>query len=74
VGKLFRYLISEASEPRPALLEPLAVEYRKREYDTLWLVRTMLASNLFYSPHAVRQRIKSPVEFAVGLLRSLEGT
>ena len=33
----------------------------------------MLRSNLFFSPAAYRQRIKSPVEFAVGIVRGLEG-
>ncbi|HET6878753.1 MAG TPA: DUF1800 domain-containing protein [Pirellulales bacterium] len=72
VGKLFRYLVSEAADPPAALIEPLAAGLRQRDYDLAWLVRTVLSSNLFYSPQAVRQRVKSPVEMAVGLLRSLE--
>jgi hypothetical protein len=31
----------------------------------------MLSSKLFFSPHAYRQRIKSPVELVVGLARTL---
>ncbi|HVX15172.1 MAG TPA: DUF1800 domain-containing protein [Pirellulales bacterium] len=72
VRKLFRYFVSEMGDPPAGLLEPLAVGLRQHDYDLAWLVRTLLSSNLFYSPHAVRQRIKGPVEFAVGLLRSLE--
>jgi hypothetical protein len=52
----------------------LAEGLRRNDYNMTWLVRTVLSSNLFYSPHAVRQRIKSPLELAVGLLRALEGT
>ena len=74
VGKMYRLLISEAQPPPARIIEPLAAGYQQREFDTAWLVETMLASNLFFSPHAVRQRIKSPVEFAVGLLRPLRGT
>jgi uncharacterized protein (DUF1800 family) len=74
VGKLFRYLVSETTDPPAALLEPLATGLRQRDYDLAWLVRTVLSSNLFYSPYAVRQRVKSPVELAVGLLRSLEAS
>jgi uncharacterized protein (DUF1800 family) len=37
-------------------------------------VETMLRSNLFYSPLAYRQRVKSPVEYAVGIIRPLEAT
>jgi uncharacterized protein (DUF1800 family) len=74
VGKLYRALISETAAPPAALVEPLAAGYRQRDYDTAWLVGTLLRSNLFYSPHAQRQRIKGPVEFAVGMLRGLEAT
>ena len=73
VGKLFRYFVSETADPPEALLEPLAREYRQRQYDTGWLVATMLGSNLFYSPLALRQRIKSPVELVIGLLRTVDG-
>jgi uncharacterized protein (DUF1800 family) len=72
-GKVYRHLVSD-DEPPAALLEPLAVELRKREYDMRWLVGTILRSNFFYSDHAIRQKIKPPVDFAVGLVRALEGT
>jgi uncharacterized protein (DUF1800 family) len=74
VRKLYGYLISEAADPPEKLIHPLAAEYQQRDYDTAWLVRTMLGANVFFSPHALRQRIKSPVELAIGLLRSLEGS
>ena len=37
------------------------------------LVETMLRSNLFFSPVVYRTQIKSPVDFAVGIVRALEG-
>src|SRR5262249_4200540 len=36
-------------------------------------VQTLLRSRLFFSAHAYRQRIKSPVEYLVGLIHCLEG-
>lgn len=72
VRKLFRYFVSETAEPPAGLLEPLATGLREHDYDMNWLVRTMLSSNLFYSRYAIRQRVKGPVEMAIGLLRSLE--
>jgi len=33
----------------------------------------MLRSNLFFSPAAYRRRIKGPVEFALGVVKGLEG-
>jgi len=36
------------------------------------MVETMLRSNLFFSPEAYRRRIKSPVEFALGIVKGME--
>jgi uncharacterized protein (DUF1800 family) len=74
VRKLYRYLISEGETPPDRLLEPLAARFRDSGYDTAELVGTMLRSRLFFSDHAYRQRVKSPVEYVVGMLRSLEAT
>jgi uncharacterized protein (DUF1800 family) len=71
VGKLYRWLISESEPPSDALLEPLVAPFA-RDDDIGKLVETMLRSNLFFSPAAYRQRIKGPVEFALGILRPLE--
>lgn len=71
VGRLYRWLISEAETPKDSLLEPLAASFAA-DYDIGRLVETMLRSNLFFSPAVYRQRVKGPVEFAVGMLRPLE--
>ena len=65
VGKLYAFLVSETPPPK-GLLEPLCESFRKSDYDVAALVRTMLASRLFYSEHAFRRRIKGPVEYALG--------
>lgn len=70
VRKLYRWLISETHEPSDALVSPLA-ESLADGYDTGKLVETMLRSNLFFSPAAYRQRVKCPVEFALGIARGL---
>src|SRR5262249_8372119 len=68
VRKLYGYLISESQSPPDSFLEPLADQFRKSDYDIAALVQTMLGSRHFFSEHAYRQRIKSPVEFAIGAL------
>ena len=73
VRKLYRWLISETAEPDAALLAPLVNAYAKN-FDTLALVETMLRSNVFFSPDAVGQRVKSPVEYALGIVQGLEIT
>ncbi len=70
--RLYRWFISETAEPDENLLVPLA-EMLAKDYDIGRAVETILRSNLFFSPAAYRQRVKSPVEFAVGLVRGLEG-
>jgi len=72
VRKLFRWLISETEEPCDALVAPLAESFAEN-YDVARLVETMLRSNLFFSPAAYRRRIKGPVEFALGVVKGLEG-
>jgi uncharacterized protein (DUF1800 family) len=74
VRKLYRFLISESEPPSPDLIEPLAKLYRDSDFDTGKLVAVMLCSNLFFSPEAYRAKIKSPVDFAIGIVRGLEGT
>jgi uncharacterized protein (DUF1800 family) len=73
VSKLFRFLVSETLVPRRELLEPLAKRFRESKYDFGALVKTVLSSNLFYGEHAYRARVKSPVSFALGAVRALEG-
>ena len=72
VRKLYRWLISETDEPDDGLLAPLVESFAK-DYDVARLVETMLRSNVFFSEAAYRRRIKGPVEFALGIVRGLEG-
>lgn len=73
VRKLFRFFVSETVTPGDALLKPLADGFRIRNYDVAWIVEQILKSWVFYSPAAIQQKVKSPCDFLVGLLRSLEG-
>jgi uncharacterized protein (DUF1800 family) len=72
VRKLLRFLVSDTLELAPELVEPLARQFRESKFDFGKLVETVLRSNLFFSPHAYRQQIKSPVDFALGIVRALE--
>jgi uncharacterized protein (DUF1800 family) len=68
VRKLYRFLVSETADPPDALLEPLAARYRRSDYDTGDAVATILRSRHFYSEYAYRQRVKSPVEYVLGIV------
>src|SRR5262249_40605102 len=52
-------------------LEPLAESFRNSNYDVAALVRTMLSSRHFFSEHAFRQKIKSPVEYVLGAVQAV---
>jgi uncharacterized protein (DUF1800 family) len=71
VRKCYRWLVDETGEPSDALLAPL-VESFARDQDIGRLVEIMLRSNLFFSAPVYRRRIKSPVDFALGIVRGLE--
>jgi hypothetical protein len=73
VAKLFRFLVSETVPAAPELLEPLATEFRRGDYDFGALVERVLRSNLFFAPLVYRTRIKAPVDFSLGIIRGLEG-
>jgi uncharacterized protein (DUF1800 family) len=70
--KLYRFLVSEEKEPPADLLRPLADEFRKSKYSVAHVVGIILRSRHFYGSAAYRQRVKGPVEYSAGLVRSLE--
>jgi hypothetical protein len=72
VRRLYRQFVSEIDLPTDSLLQPLVSSFAK-DYDVGKLVERVLRSNLFFSRAAYRRRIKSPVEFAVGIIRALRG-
>lgn len=74
VRKLYAFLVSETATPKDELIQPLADQYRASGFDTGKLVETILRSNHFFSAAAYLQRVKGPVDFAVGIIRGLEGT
>lgn len=71
--KLFKHFMSDTLVPDDALIQPLAERFYKSQYDIADLVGVMLSSNLFFSPDCYRAKIKSPVEFGLGVIHLLEG-
>jgi hypothetical protein len=64
-------LVSETIPPSRELIAPLADQLRNSGWDFGALVATVLRSNLFFDPQSYRTKVKSPVEFAVGIARAL---
>jgi uncharacterized protein (DUF1800 family) len=70
--QLVRWFISDTARPSEALLAPLAVQLTGGG-NTAKGVEMLLRSNLFFSTEAYRQKVRSPVELALGIIRPLEG-
>ncbi len=72
--KLVRYFVMDEPAPTVELVAPLAKELRDSAMMIQPVLRRILTSNLFYSPLGLGRKVRSPVELAIGLLRSLEGS
>jgi uncharacterized protein (DUF1800 family) len=68
--KLYAFFVSETPPP-DKLVEPLADRFRRSDYDIAELVKAILGSRLFFSPHAYQKRVKWPVEYALGATRAV---
>ena len=71
--KLVRYFVFDEPPAPDLLIEPLAEELRSNGFDIGAIVRRIISSNLFFSENAIGKKIRSPVEFVVGLLKPLDG-
>jgi uncharacterized protein (DUF1800 family) len=74
VGKLYRQFVCDEPDPPPQLLDPLANELREHGWRIGVVVQRILGSQLFFSAHSIGRKIRSPVDLAIGFLRSLEGS
>ena len=72
--KLVRYFVFDEPAISTELLEPLARDFRDHQLNVGRLVERILGSQLFFSPIVKGRKVRSPVELAVGFLRSFEGS
>jgi hypothetical protein len=67
--KLLRFFVYDNPDPR--IVDELASLLRTHNYEFKPVVRTLLRSEIFYSPQAYRTQIKSPAQLVVGSARLL---
>ena len=72
VQKMIRFFMFDEPTPPDSLVNPLAEKFYNDGYDIARLVERILSSQLFFSKYCIGRKVRSPVEFAVGLLRGLE--
>jgi len=70
--KLVRWFISDTANPSDSLQAPLASRLTS-DGNIAKGLEMLLRSNLFFSTEAYRQKVRSPVELALGIIRPLEG-
>ena len=70
--KLCRRLVSD--DPPKSLVDRCVETWKKSDGDIREIVRTIVESKEFFSPAAVKTKIKSPFEYAVSSVRALGAT
>ncbi|MDQ7843113.1 MAG: DUF1800 domain-containing protein [Armatimonadota bacterium] len=55
--------------PEESVVEALAAEFRRQRWEIKPVLRMIFLSEAFFSPQAIRSRIKSPAELVVGAVR-----
>jgi uncharacterized protein (DUF1800 family) len=73
-GKLIRFFVFDEPAAPEHLIDPLAKLLCESDLNIAPVVDRIFASNIFYSPLAVGQKVRSPVELGIGLLRCLNGS
>ncbi|MFN7732066.1 MAG: DUF1800 family protein [Pirellula sp.] len=74
VSKLVKFLVMDEPQPTRAFLAPLAKTLVASEYAMEPVVRQILQSRLLLSGWSAGRKVRSPVEFALELLRTLDAT
>jgi uncharacterized protein (DUF1800 family) len=72
VRKLFRFLVTEDAEPTDAFLAPLAERFAQNNYSVASVVQMILGSRLMLSGWSIGRKVRSPIELAVGWMRTLK--
>jgi uncharacterized protein (DUF1800 family) len=67
--KLYRFFVSETSEPDPALVTAMANSYLANNYNIKAVLRTLVSSSQFRNPAKFFQRYSWPVEFVVRAIK-----
>ena len=67
--KLIRFFVFDSAEITDKLVKPISDHLRTTDFDITSTLRKILSSRIFFSEAAIAQKIKSPVELAIGTLK-----
>ena len=68
-GKLYAWFVHPV--PNAGVVQALADELRRTDFDLEAAIRALLSSAHFYTPAVIGARLKSPMELMIGLTREL---
>jgi uncharacterized protein (DUF1800 family) len=68
--KLTRFFVADS--PNETFQQALAAEIRKEKFELKPVLRTLFLSEAFYRPEHIKNQIKSPAQWLVGMLHDLE--
>ena len=74
ICKLVRYYLRDEIPEVAVLCQPLIRQYRENGMQLQPILQTLFSSRLFYSRWCQGFRVRSPVDLAVSLLRTFEGS
>lgn len=69
-SKIYRYFVNE--EVNEKIVRSLTEEFYASGYDIGRLMRRIFESDWFYAPQNIGHKVKSPVEYMAGLMRTLD--
>jgi len=72
--KLYKYFVCDEPEPTSEMLQPLATKFIESDFQIGPVVEMILGSRLMLSGWSIGRRIRSPIELALELMRSLSLT
>jgi len=72
IKKLFKFFIADEPTPTDALVQPLMEQFRRDQLQIGPVLRRMLSSNMMFSEYSRNQKIRSPIDWMLGWLKSLD--
>ncbi|HOY19157.1 MAG TPA: DUF1800 domain-containing protein [Haliscomenobacter sp.] len=70
VRKVYKHFVNEQVDE--AVVSTLSKQFYQSGYDIGKLMRSIFSSEWFYAPQNMGNRIKSPIEFTAGLMRTVD--
>lgn len=72
VRKIVAFFVADEPQAPAEFLEPLVEQMRSDDMSVEGTLERLFSSNIFYSDEVVGRKIKSPVEFSVGILNTID--